>query len=321
MSASSKSCGPSRLLLLLLVLVGLMMASGGSLGMTPEAQPAKPSGEAVRAPLVLGVVGFYNPRLMYLKYQPLADFLSAHTGRSWRLAISTTYEQTVTQLCEGKLTLAYLGPYAYLRAHEACGAIPLIRLNTDGEASYRSFIMVRESSPIRHLEQLRGKRVGFGAPLSVSSHLQPRNMLLKAGLHGGEDYHCIYLGHHDRAARAVLLGDVDACGVRDIIGRKFLQRGLRILASSPPIPNFPLVAGAKIDADTRERILDALVYLPAGDSRVAREITGWDEELAGGFVPTSDEDFDAVRELARENFGPQALSLPQESIVCSPETP
>ena len=38
-------------------------------------------------PTRLGVVSFYNPRSMYVKYQPLVDYLSEQTGQpsgSWR---------------------------------------------------------------------------------------------------------------------------------------------------------------------------------------------------------------------------------------------
>ena len=48
-------------------------------------------------------------------------------------------------------------------------------------------------------------------------------------------------GQHERAARAVLLGEVEACGVRDVIGELFLHRGLRRLARSGPIPAYPWV--------------------------------------------------------------------------------
>lgn len=269
--------------------------------------------------LRLGVVGFYNPRLMYLKYQPLADYLSRHTGEEWELEISTTYQGTVRALCEGRLTLAYLGPYTYVRAHHACGVVPVVRLNTAGSDTYRSLIMVREDSPIRTLEQLMGKRIAFGAPLSTSSHLMPRAMILGAGLEPGRDVECHYFGHHDRAARAVLIGEADACGVRDIVGQRYAHRGLRIVATSDPIPNFPLVGAPGTPRSLREELIRVLVDLPWKDPKVAEEMSAWDVELSAGFARCSDEDFDPIRTLAREVFGKQALKIPGDDLRCGPK--
>ncbi len=95
----------------------------------------------------LGVVGFYNPRLMYFKYQELVDYLTEATGDRWELAVTLDYGETVRALCSGGLDLAYLGPFTYLRVHEACGATPVVRLNTRGSPTYRSVIMVRRDSP------------------------------------------------------------------------------------------------------------------------------------------------------------------------------
>lgn len=273
------------------------------------------------APLRFGAVSFYNPRLMYLKYQPLVDYLSRYTGRPWELAVSSSYESSVEQLCSGELAAAYLGPFTYLRALARCGAIPVVRLNTHGKATYQALIMVRQESPITSLAQLAGKRFGFGAPLSTSSHLVPRAMLLAAGLQPGRDYTCRYLWHHEKAAREVLLGGVDASGVRDIVGEKFVQRGLRVLASSEPIPNFPFVISPLGPAGVREELVHALVMLPLKDPAIQAAISEWDEELAGGFALAAASDFEPVRTLARLVFGPLALRRPEAELGCEGRGP
>ncbi|MGE5236510.1 MAG: PhnD/SsuA/transferrin family substrate-binding protein [Acidobacteriota bacterium] len=264
-----------------------------------------------------GVVNFYNPRLMYLKYQPLVDYLVEQTGLEWELVLSSSYEQTVVDLCAGRLDVAYLGPYTYARAHELCGAQPVVQLRTNGKLTYQGVIMVRTGSRIRGIPDLKGTRMGFGAPLSTSSHLVVRGMLARAGLQPGRDVACRYFLHHDRAARAVLLGEVEACAVRDIVGEKFIQRGLRVLAASDPISNFPLVISPGREPQLRGLLVDALVAVPGRDPKVKAEIAGWDEELAGGFSPCSDADFESVRVLARQVFGPLALTAPESTFECS----
>jgi len=271
-----------------------------------------PAGE----PLRLGVVSFYNPRLMYLKYQPLVDYLTQRTGRRWELTISGSYDATVADLCSGRLAVAYLGPFTYVRAQRACGATPVVQLQTHGQATYRAQIMVRADSTISSVAELRGGSFGFGAPLSTSSHVVPRGMLEAAGLRVGTDVRCRYYGHHERAARAVLLGEVDACGVRDIVGARFVDRGLRLLAASDPIPNFPLVVGPTASVDLRRGLVRVLVEEPAADPATRRTVAGWDEELAGGFALPPDNVFEQVRATAIRVLGPRALFAPEAELEC-----
>lgn len=267
-------------------------------------------------PYRLGVVGFYNPRLMYLKYQPLVDYLSVRTDHPWELEISATYQGTVDALCSGRLTLAYLGPLTYVRAHAACGAVPIVRLETAGKATYRSYVLVRVDSNIHSLRDLKGSSFGFGSPLSTSSHLVPRAMLEDAGLVVGEDVRCRYYNHHDRAARAVLMREVAACGIRDIVAARFVGRGLRVLARSEQLPNFPLVVSSATPEPLRHLLIEALVEIPRRDPLARRQIAGWDEELAGGFALASDAEFEPIRRLAKRIFGPRALELSSQDLMC-----
>ncbi len=280
----------------------------------PQRMPTRTDRPTAR----LGVVSFYNPRLMYMKYQPLADYLSQHTPWRVELDLGASYSETVARLCAGEVQLAYLGPLSYLRAVEACGARAIVRLNTGKSATYQSYILVRQDSPIRTLGDLRGRGVGFGARLSTSAHLMPRAMLEAAGLRSGRDFGCHYYGHHEGATRGVLLGEVAACGVRDLVGDAFLVRGLRVLARSGPIPNFPLAIGPASPDGFERAIVQALVELPGSDQAIARLMADWDTELASGFALADPTAYEPVGELARRILGPRALIAPPESLVCGP---
>lgn len=274
--------------------------------------------EYAKGTALFGVVGFYNPRLLYLKYQPLVDYLEDTTGRDWELKIYTTYDDTVDDLCAEHLSAAYLGPLTYVRAHAQCGAVPIVRLNTGNSPTIRSYVMVRNDSPIKTLEELRGKRFGFGSPLSTTSHLAPRAMLEDLGLHPRRDYECLYFEHHEKAARSVLLGHVDACGVRDTVGERFASRGLRILARSEPIENFPIVVPVALVDTIGAELLEALVKKPQEDPDLARRMEKWDEEIADGFRAVREEDYSAIRTLALRILGDGALTMSAEETRCGP---
>lgn len=270
----------------------------------------------------LGVVGFYNPRLMYLKYQPLVDYLTEKTSMNWELVIGSDYDETVKRLCEGKVDLAYLGPLTFTKAKHLCGARAIVRLQTGGKPTFHSYIMVRVDSPYRTLEELRGKRIGLGSPLSTSAHLVPLAMLRDRGVLGeGGKTSCTNYGHHERAARACLMGEVDACGVRDVIGDRFIDRGLRVLARSEPIPNFPLVASPLADEKVVREVIKSLVDEPAADAALRARIATWDPELASGFVQAREADYDAIRDLAFTILGKDVFDKTESELACAPAAP
>jgi phosphonate transport system substrate-binding protein len=255
---------------------------------------------------------------MFLKYQPLVDYLTSTTGRPWNLVVVPSYERLVQDLCSGKLTGAYLGPFAYARAHAACKALPVATLATGGKPTYRGLIMVRADGPLKSLQDLAGRRFGFGPPMAAASYLEVRAMLEEAGLRPGIDLSCRHYAHQEEAARAVLLGEVDACGVREIVGEKYTRRGLRVLARSEEIPNFVLALTPGSEPALRDELVRALVTVPGQDSGMAEAIRGWDEELAGGFLPAADADYEPIRRLAERLFGPSALTLPESRLECRP---
>lgn len=140
-------------------------------------------------------------------------------------------------------------------------------------------------------------------------------MLQEAGLEAGRDVECRYFGQHEQAARAVLMGEVEACGVRDVIGELFLHRGLRRLARSGPVPAYPLVVSPSTPPALKESLSSALRRV-SGAPRPARHEDRKDLDLTGGFVAAVDADYDPVRDLAERVFGPGFTVRPEEELRC-----
>ena len=283
------------------------MSASLSITAASEASPPAPAAGAAGSNVVrFGIVTFYNPRLMVLRYQPFLDALERRTPYRFELILSRSYSETVKQLQTGEVDLAYLGPVTYVRARKRFGAVPLVRLNTGGHATYHAMICVREDSPIEDLAQLKGRRFAFGSALSTSSHLYPRLMLMRAGLKLPDLASFSYYRHHDTAAKAVLTGEVDACGIRDVVARRYADLGLRVIAVSDPIPNFPLVVAPDAPDTLLRYLREALLGLDPHAPADSAEMASWDEELRGGFAPVDPAFYDEVEQRMLEVFGPSA---------------
>ncbi len=254
----------------------------------------------------LGVISFYNPRVMYMKYQPFIDFMNRKTPCRWELKLARNYEETIRNLRDGKIDIAYLCPMTYIRALHQFKGRCIAKLRTQGIPYFRSMIIVRDDSTILKLEDLRGRSFAFGSEESTSGHLMPRKILKDHGI-GVQDFkHYQYLYHHDEVAKAVLRGQVDAGGVRDLTAEKYRPQGLRVLAVSEPIPNFPVVVRQDMNPRLADMIQKVLLTLNPEDPADADIMNSWDEELRDGFMEAKDEEYEVTRKVMEEIFGARA---------------
>ncbi len=293
----------SRSKIILIVLLLLMSISSKGNSQDSGTNPETTDKLVIR----FGIVTFYNPRLMILRYQPFIDALSERTPYQFELVLSTSYHETVSQLEKGEIDIAYLGPVTYVRARKRFGAIPLVRLNTGGSSTFRSVLCVREDSPINGISDLGGSSIAFGSPLSTSSHLYPRLMLKNAGIKLSDLESFTYYNRHDNAAKAVLTGNNDVCGIRDVVAARYEDKGLKIIARSDPIPNFPIVYAPGKPDSLISLLRETLLELNPSAKDDSTLMSRWDVELRGGFVPVSAADYDMVEQIMIEIFKEKAF--------------
>jgi phosphonate transport system substrate-binding protein len=164
-------------------------------------------------------------------------------------------------------------------------------------ATFKALIITATDSRVRTLTDLQGENIAFGDVASTSGHWVPRYMLHEAGLNADGDYYPQFLGSHDAVALAVSRGTIAAGGVSEPIFKLLVATGkirgdsVRILGTSPPIPEYTWTFRPGLDADLRRKIAEA--FLDATDPTVL------DLFKARSFVPAGDEDYRAVRDWLR----------------------
>ena len=242
--------------------------------------------------LRLGSVAMDIPAEMYRRLTPLTKYLSDTLKRPVRLKLSPNMSAAIDEVSKAEVELAYLTPVAYLKARAKGGAQLVVKTLTNGKASFQLMIAVREDSPIRQVQDLKGKTFAFGDKAAI---LQ-RAVVVGAGMPLESLGEYKFIGHYDNIAKGVASGDFDAGILKDTTASDWKRKGLRVLHSSPPLPPYNIVASSKVDAKLLKQIREAFLALDIKNPAHQKVIQALDDEY-DGFAPASDADYDVVRQL------------------------
>lgn len=167
--------------------------------------------------------------------------------------------------------------------------------------NYYAQIVTMAAGEVRSVEDLRGKRVTFGAVGSTSQRIGPAQVLADLGLAYGTDYQPEIIARNV-AIEALLRGDVAAVGMSEAhlqsIRGAFPDRAFTVIARGRDLPNDVLLARAGIDADMLAKLRD--VFQTQGEDLMAAILQGDDnKKYEGGFFLTdvTDSDYDYVRAM------------------------
>lgn len=260
--------------------------------------------EAPRDTVYLGVISRYPSSLIYEGYQPLIDYLTGATPHHFALRLSESYEETVRQLVDGEVAAAFIGSYLYVQASAEHGVTSILQpVDEQGEPTFHSVLVTRRESDVRSMADLAGRRLALPSELSFSANWLSNHELAKVGLRLDDLAAVHHFPHHHTVIYEVLRGNFDAGIVKGRVAREFLDRGIRVVARSDPLPGSPVVVPADHDAVVTGALVTALLAVDPGDPTHAEMLESWDPEFAYGFAVARDEDYDGIRSLLRRQGG------------------
>ena len=227
------------------------------------------------------------------QYQPLLDYLNKKTGFKFVLAFVRSDKPIADQFSSRAIDFAAAGAVSTIRAIHAGVAEPLVRgVSKEGRSTYRAAIVVPLNSDLTRLSSLRGKRLALGAESSTQGHLIPRLMLNDEQLKLKDLRSFTYAGSHLRCAELVMNGEVDACGMQDVMATQLaVDKKIRILQYSNEFPSSGIIASNHLPADVREQVKRALLeFSPEGQD--AAGLYHWEKtEMPKGFVAAHADDY------------------------------
>jgi phosphonate transport system substrate-binding protein len=305
----------------------LALACAAPSGMPEEpSKPARPhrTTSQVSVPpdvkqVRLGLTPYLRREDLLRDTEPFRAWMQERLGVPVTLSVATTYDGLSEMLAKNEVDLAAFSPYGYLRAQQGgIGLRPLVTVIADGSARAAGYLVVREDSTARTVEDLKGMRVAFVDPASTSGWLLSSALLLKRGVNPSRDLRAAaFLGSHDAVLDAVAAGTYDAGAVYQGALAAWSSRNtasvhrFRIVGKTGRMPRDVYC----LRKDAPEGLADALLSLLADFSTLhpdGRKVLV--PMSVNGFVRVEDEAFDELREvdrLVRE----QVHSLPTAPAV------
>lgn len=247
-------------------LVSLTAACGGSSEATSAAD-ACPNGK-VR----FGVEPYEAPAKLTPAYTVLTKALEKGLGCEVELTIVQDYAAEVLAMKNGQLDIAEFGPLGFVFASQEAKAEPVASFaDAQGQlSSYTAGIWVPVDSPIKTLNDLKGKSLALSSAGSTSGDALPRYALMKAGF-SQSDVKLKYAGGHPQALLALTNGKVDAAEINtQQLASATAEHAIdpakyRRIWESDPIPNDPITVWGDLDPAFKAKVKSVLTGLAPAD--------------------------------------------------------
>ena len=238
----------------------------------------------------IGILGGENAQDRLNNHECLKTYTEEALGVPVKLFAPADYDGVIQGLLGGTLDMAWLGASGYAKIYlddpEAVTPV-LVKVNVDGSIGYHSIGFARKDSGITSLEDMKGKKFGFGDPNSTSGYLIPSIEIPQqtgATMENGDYFgEVVFTGGHEQTIVAVNNGAVDA-GLVDMNDLVEIWR-------SKEIPEGPVVLRTALPEEVKVKMTDLVEGMYEMDKDCTYNISAG-ESL--GFKPITHEAYDSI---------------------------
>lgn len=247
----------------------------------------------------IGVISRYPPNIIFNGYQPIIDYLNQNEKFHFELKLSTSYKETVEQLIDGSVSVAFFGSLLYINAHEQYGILPILKpLNEDFKPFFRSVLFTNNNSGIDSINDIIGKKIALPSEESFSGNWLIKYELKKVGISEKNIAEIRNFPYHQNVIYQVTNGNYDIGVVKDKVFKAYKNRNLKIVAFSEPVPGSPIVSAKNYDPQVIQVIKSLLLKIDLSKPYYQELVKNWDQEFIFGFVEANDSDYDSIRKYS-----------------------
>lgn len=255
--------------------------------------------------ITYAVLPQYSHTVSYERHHLLVNYLGGATGLKIKQIFPDTFDDHLRMVGEGKIDISYSNPFIYVKMAQRFGVQAFARaVELYGEKDFRGQIICRaDNDQVRSLQDCKGKTWIAVDPSSAGGYFYPLGHFVENGIKK-EDFAKIDFapgpgGKQEKVVLAVYAGKYDIGSIREgtlnVVANKIDISQIRVIAASRWYPGWVFAARKGLPPEVVTKIKDALCRLKYDDS-VDKTIL--DAADLTGIIPTSDQDFDSVRNLA-----------------------
>jgi phosphonate transport system substrate-binding protein len=236
------------------------------------------------------VAAMQSPQDTFAGYSRLFARLAPKLEVEIELVQRRTYQEVNDLLANGQIDAALVCTGGYVDvARRLPGSVELVAVPVvHGKTTYRSYVIVPESSPAQEVKDLRGKRFAYTDDLSLSGFGYLAQLLREMGADARSYFGSVTFTHsHDRSTEAVARGVVDGAAVDSLVYEELaraspqIRAGTRVIHRSPEYGVAPVVASTRLPPERRAALRAALLRLHEDpEARAALGIVGFDRFIA-----------------------------------------
>ena len=246
----------------------------------------------------------YSHRVSYERHNPMIEYLKKETGLPIKQIFPDTFDEHMKMVGQGKLDISFSNPVAYVKMAHRYGTSAFARIiEEDGRAEFRGQIICRRDNiAIQTLEDCKGKRWIAVDPTSAGGFMYPLGHFHDHGIRKEDFAEIAYApgpgGKQEKVALAVYAGKYDIGSVREgtleVVSDKIDISEIRVLATSRWYPGWLYSARKDLDPVVVGKFRKALLAL-CSDSAEHQKI--FKAAHITGILPSTDQEYDSVREL------------------------
>lgn len=260
-----------------------------------------------------------DPKTIIFSYTPIEDpamwqdvwgrfldHLRKATGKNVTFFQVQNYSAQLEALRSGRLHIAGINAGSTPVAVNCAGFVPLIQLGTDvGPWGYTMEIIVPAKSPIKTVQDLKGKTIAFVSPTSATGFKAPTILLkTKFGLEAGRDYQSRFTGKHETSIIGVANDDYEAAAVAGDLIKRIAERNVidlnsvRVIYESDPFPGTAFGITNRLKPELVAKVREAfLSYDWMNDPKLKRELP----EVTRFVTTTYKGEFEMIRNIDTES--------------------
>ena len=263
-------------------------------------------------PLRLALTAPAGLETLQREFGQFQDLLSISLGREVEFFPVASRTAAVEAIKRDKVDFVLAGPAEYVAMRKRAKVSPVVGLY---RSEYFSAIIVKSSSDIYKLKDLKGKKIAFGDIGSTSYHLAPLQLLLNGGLEPDRDFKAMNVGKQV-AWKAFDKDQVAAIGMGYENFKLFVSKlpgakrsNYRVIARGPDLPSDVILASDKVSPALLTKMQKVLTS--KSDQFINAIIAGGeanDKYRGMHFISdVKDKDYDVIRAMYKsagfENLG------------------